>query len=187
MRAGHRVAVCDQLEDPKLAKGLVKRGISEVVTPGISFQEHILDHKTNNYLAALHYHKTGIGLAFADISTGDFLTTQGDFTYIDNLLQSFKPSEVLYNQNDKQNLAACLHDYNTYGLEDWVWTPSFAQEKIYSHFKIKTLKGFGIEKLDLGIIASGAIFITSIIPPTTKLKSTISTRYNASMPINMSI
>ncbi len=161
VKAGLRVAICEQLEDPKYAKGLVKRGITEIVTPGISFKETLLNTKTNNYLAALHYEKnkekSSVGLALLDISTGEFLTTQGDFTHIDNLLQAFKPSEIVYNQKCKSNLNNYLDDHLSFELEDWVFTQNFAEEKLNKHFKTTTLKGFGIENLNLGIIAAGAI------------------------------
>lgn len=158
VRAGQRVAICDQLEDPKNVKGIVKRGVTELVTPGVSYNDTVLDTKHNNYLAAVHFEKTQIGISFLDISTGEFLTAQGDKLYIDKLLQSFNPSEVIFCKNHKEDFYTNFgHDFNTYFLEDWIFKTDYANEKIKDHFKTATLKGFGIDNLPLGIITSGAI------------------------------
>jgi len=158
VRAGLRVAICDQLEDPKSVKGIVKRGVTELVTPGVSFNDHVLDVSKNNYLAALHFQKDTIGISFLDISTGEFLTSQGDRQYIDKLLQSFSPSEILFCKNKKDVFNEYFGDrYNTYALEDWIFTYDFAHDLLIRHFQTLSLKGFGVETLLEGITASGAI------------------------------
>ena len=158
VKAGLRVAICDQLEDPKTTKTIVKRGVTELVTPGVALNDEVLHAKTNNFLAALHFGKKYIGIAFLDVSTGEFLTAEGDSEYIDKLLQNFSPSEVLVQKNTKNNF---LHtfgsDFNLFYLEDWVFKEDFAFDSLTQHFQTKSLKGFGVEELQEGIIASGAI------------------------------
>jgi DNA mismatch repair protein MutS len=158
IRAGKRVAICDQLEDPKMTKKLVKRGITELVTPGVSINDNILNHKENNFLAAVYFGKTACGTAFLDISTGEFLTTEGTSEYIDKLLNNFAPKEVLF-ERGKQNLFENNFGNNfcTYELDDWVFTETTARENLLKHFETQNLKGFGVEHLKSGIIASGAI------------------------------
>ncbi len=158
VRAGERVAICDQLEDPKSAKGIVKRGITELVTPGLSFNDHVLDKSSNNYLASVYLNGSDSGLAFLDLSTGEFFTSTGNIDYIDNLLQNFNPSEVIYSKSQREDFERPFKNkYNTYTLEDWVYFYDYGYEKLTAHFKTATLKGFGIDKLRSGIIASGAI------------------------------
>ncbi|MDW7695663.1 DNA mismatch repair protein MutS [Flammeovirgaceae bacterium SG7u.111] len=158
VRAGQRVAICDQLEDPKQAKGIVKRGVTELVTPGVSFNDNVLSVKRNNYLASVFLDKNISGVAFLDISTGEFLTAQGPIKYVDKLLQSFRPSEVIYCKNQSEAFKDQFADeYNTYRLEDWVYTQEYGYEKLTKHFGTTNLKGFGIEEMRAGIIAAGAI------------------------------
>jgi len=157
VRAGFRVAICDQLEDPKMVKGIVKRGVTELVTPGVSYNEKVLENKSNNFLAAVHFSDSAAGVAFLDVSTGEFLTAQGNFDYIDKLLQSFKPSEVLFQKQHHKRFTEKFGDrFYTFRLEDWVFTPDFANEILLRHFGTQSLKGFGIENIPLGIIAAGA-------------------------------
>ncbi|MFN6946424.1 MAG: DNA mismatch repair protein MutS [Cytophagaceae bacterium] len=159
VRAGQRVAICDQLEDPKSVKGIVKRGVTELVTPGVSFNDNVLEVKQNNYLAAVHISKDKHGVAFLDISTGEFLLSQGDAVYIEKLIQSFNPAEILYCKNKKSDYQQLFSDkYNTYALEDWVFSYDYGYETLITHFNTKNLKGFGVEGLDEGIIAAGVIF-----------------------------
>ncbi len=158
VRAGQRVAICEQLEDPKLTKKIVKRGITELVTPGVSINDNILDNRENNFLASVHFDKNMAGVAFLDISTGEFVTAQGNYEYIDKLLSSFAPKEVLYQRGKKQEFEEHFgSSYYTYNLDDWVYTYDTAFDRITRHFEVKSLKGFGIQKLTFGIIASGAI------------------------------
>ena len=158
VRAGERVAICDQLEDPKSVKGIVKRGVTELVTPGLSFNDHVLDKSSNNYLASVYLNGSDSGLAFLDLSTGEFFTSTGDIDYLDNLLQNFNPSEVIYSKSQREEFERPFKNkYNTYTLEDWVYFYDYGYEKLTAHFKTATLKGFGIDKLRSGIIASGAI------------------------------
>lgn len=158
IRAGKRVAICDQLEDPKLAKKLVKRGITELVTPGVAIGDSVLSYKDNNFLASVHFGKSSCGVAFLDISTGEFLTSQGTFDYIDKLLNNFSPKEVLYERGKKGMFEGNFGSkYCTFELEDWVFTEATAKERLLKHFDVKNLKGFGVEHLKDGIIASGAI------------------------------
>ena len=158
IRAGKRVAICDQLEDPKTTKKLVKRGITELVTPGVSINDNILNYKENNFLAAVHFGKTLCGVAFLDISTGEFLTAEGPFDYVDKLLNNFAPKEVLFERGKRGafegNFGA---KFFTFELDDWVFTESFAKEKLLKHFETKNLKGFGVEHLKNGVIAAGTI------------------------------
>lgn len=158
VRAGERVAICDQLEDPKQTKKIVKRGVTELVTPGVALNDDILNSKSNNFLAAVHFDKKYIGISFLDISTGEFLTSQGDVEYIDKLLQNFGPSEVLVSKKCKKEFEESFgKDFHTFYLEDWVYQSDYAYETLTKHFNTSTLKGFGIEDLYEGIIASGVV------------------------------
>lgn len=158
VKAGLRVAICDQLEDPKTTKTIVKRGVTELVTPGVALNDEVLHAKTNNFLAALHFGKKNTGISFLDVSTGEFLTAEGDTEYIDKLLQNFLPSEVLVQKNNKnQFLQYFGTNFNLFYLEDWVFKEDFAFDSLTQHFDTKSLKGFGVEDLQEGIIASGAI------------------------------
>ena len=158
IRAGKRVAICDQLEDPKLAKKLVKRGITELVTPGVSINDNVLNYRENNFLAAVHFGKGACGVAFLDISTGEFLTAEGPFDYIDKLLNNFGPKEVLFERGKRPMFEGNFGSkFFTFELDDWVFTETTAREKLLKHFEVKNLKGFGVEHLKNGIIASGAI------------------------------
>jgi DNA mismatch repair protein MutS len=156
VRAGQRVAICDQLEDPKTTKTIVKRGVTELVTPGVATNDNILNQKSNNYLASLHFEKNTIGIAFIDISTGEFMTAQGNSDYIDKLLQSFSPSEVIYPKSRTRDFKDTYGDrFYTYALDEWPYSGDYATETLLKHFGVKSLKGFGIDKLNLGIIAAG--------------------------------
>jgi DNA mismatch repair protein MutS len=158
VKAGMRVAICDQLEDPKMTKTIVKRGVTELVTPGVALNNEVLSAKTNNFLAAIHFGKKLIGISFLDVSTGEFLTAQGNSEYIDKLLQNFAPNEILIQKQYKSKFAQLFgEDFYTFYLEDWVFQSDYATETLTNHFKVKTLKGFGIEDLQEGIISSGAI------------------------------
>ncbi len=158
IRAGKRVAICDQLEDPKLTKKLVKRGITELVTPGVSINDNVLNYRENNFLAAVHFGKGACGVAFLDISTGEFLTAEGPFDYIDKLLNNFGPKEVLFERGKRPMFEGNFGSkFFTFELDDWVFTETTAREKLLKHFEVKNLKGFGVEHLKNGIIASGAI------------------------------
>ncbi|GAB3257438.1 DNA mismatch repair protein MutS [Larkinella harenae] len=163
VRAGERVAICDQLEDPAMAKGIVKRGVTELVTPGVSFNDNVLDTRRNNYLAAVHFAKgvgpdAQFGIAFLDISTGEFLTAQGNAAYADKLLQSFNPSEVLFCKKHRKDFVELFGDkFNTYTLEDWAFTYDFSYPLLTQHFQTSSLKGFGVEGLTDGIIAAGVV------------------------------
>ena len=158
IRAGKRVAICDQLEDPKLTKKLVKRGITELVTPGVAINDNVLSYKENNFLAAVHFGKTSCGVAFLDISTGEFLTAEGPFDYIDKLLNNFAPKEVLFERGKRGMFEGNFGSkFFTFELEDWVFNETSSREKLLKHFETKNLKGFGVEHLKNGIVASGAI------------------------------
>ena len=158
IRAGKRVAICDQLEDPKLTKKLVKRGITELVTPGVSINDNVLNYRENNFLAAVHLGKGACGVAFLDISTGEFLTAEGPFDYVDKLLNNFAPKEVLFERGKRLMFEGNFGSkFFTFELDDWVFTETSAREKLLKHFEVKNLKGFGVEHLKNGIIASGAI------------------------------
>ncbi len=161
VRAGERVAICDQLEDPATAKGIVKRGVTELVTPGVSYNDNVLDMKHNNYLASISFSsfsKEVVGIAFLDISTGEFLCSQGNVAYIEKLIQSFSPSEVLFCKKNRQEYTQIFGDkYLTFGLDDWAFKHDFAYPLLTNHFKTNNLKGFGIESLTEGIIAAGVI------------------------------
>ena len=159
IRAGQRVAICDQLEDPKLTKSIVKRGVTELVTPGVSFNDQVLDHNRNNFLCAIHLEKDLHGVSFLDISTGEFLIAQGNLDYIDKLIQGFEPSEIIYQKKMNSLYQETFNDkHHAFKLEDWVFTTDFANETLNKHFGTKNLKGFGVEQLSHGIIAAGAIF-----------------------------
>ena len=158
VKAGLRVAICDQLEDPKMTKTIVKRGVTELVTPGVSMNDEVLQSKSNNFLASIYFGKKNLGVSFLDVSTGEFLTAQGDADYIDKLLQNFLPSEVLIPKANKALFRETFgEDFHNFYLEDWVYNSDYAYETLTNHFKTNSLKGFGIEELSDGIIASGAI------------------------------
>ncbi len=158
VKAGLRVAICDQLEDPKMTKTIVKRGVTELVTPGVSMNDEVLQSKSNNFLASIYFGKKNIGVSFLDISTGEFLTAQGNDEYIDKLLQNFQPSEVLIPKENKVTFKETFgEDFHNFYLEDWVFKEDYALETLTNHFQTNSLKGFGIEDLNEGIIASGAI------------------------------
>lgn len=158
VRAGKRVAICDQLEDPKLTKKLVKRGITELVTPGVSINDNILNHKENNFLASIHFAKEVCGISFLDISTGEFMTAEGSIDYIDKLLNNFSPKEVLIERGNKKRFEEAFGPrFFIFELDDWIFTTSTAEDRLLKHFETKNLKGFGVQHLKLGIIASGAI------------------------------
>ncbi|MGM0934362.1 MAG: DNA mismatch repair protein MutS [Bacteroidota bacterium] len=158
VKAGERVAICDQLEDPKMTKTIVKRGVTELVTPGVAMSDEVLQSKSNNFLCAVHFGKKILGVSFLDVSTGEFLTAQGNTEYIDKLLQNFSPSEVLIQKKFKKDFAASFgEDFHCFYLDDWVFKSDFAYETLNEHFQTKSLKGFGVEHLEEGIIASGAV------------------------------
>ena len=158
VRAGARVAICEQLEDPKMTKNIVKRGITELVTPGVSYNDNILEHRENNFLASVHFDKKMAGIAFLDISTGEFLTAEGSFEYIDKLLSSFQPKEVLFQKGKGADFTALFGGkYYTFSQDDWVYTEDASNDRLMRHFETKSLKGFGVHELNYGIIASGAI------------------------------
>src|SRR5690554_56865 len=158
VKAGLRVAIYDQLEDPKKTKTIVKRGVTELVTPGVALNDEVLQSKSNNFLSALHFGKKQIGISFLDVSTGEFLLAQGDEEYIDKLLQNFNPSEILVQKNHKKDfLSTFKGDYNLFLLDDWVFKQDFAYDNLTQHFETKSLKGFGVEDLPEGVIAAGAV------------------------------
>jgi DNA mismatch repair protein MutS len=158
VKAGYRVAICDQLEDPKQAKGIVKRGVTELVTPGVATNDKLLEHNSNNFLAALHFEEDKIGIAFLDISTGEFFLAEGDAAYADKLLQSLKPSEVIFQRNRQKQFKELFGaKFFTYTLDEWIFAEAYANESLLKHFGTHSLKGFGIENLHNGIIAAGAI------------------------------
>ena len=158
VRAGYRVAICDQLEDPKSVKGIVKRGVTELVTPGLSFHDHVLEQRKNNFLASIYYHKDQCGVAFLDLSTGEFMVAGGTEDYIDKLVRGFQPSEIIYPKNNRAWYAEKYGEsFSSYALEEWIFSQDFGYEKLTNHFKVKNLKGFGIEELSEGILAAGAI------------------------------
>lgn len=158
VRAGYRVAICDQLEDPKLTKSIVKRGVTELVTPGVSFNDKVLEHRSNNFLASIHMDKERAGVSFLDVSTGEFLVAEGSLTYIEKLIQSFKPNEILFEKNKRQSLINLIGDrFYIFGLDDWAFTQDFGYEALTKQFGTSSLKGFGIEHLSLAINSCGAI------------------------------
>src|SRR6188768_2275489 len=158
VKAGYRVAICDQLEDPKAAKGIVKRGVTELVTPGVATNDKLLEHNSNNFLAALHFEDEKIGIAFLDISTGEFFIAEGDKEYADKLLQSLKPAEVIFQRNQqkyfKENFGT---KFFTYTLDEWIFAEAYATEQLLKHFGTHSLKGFGVDSLKVGVVAAGAI------------------------------
>ena len=158
VKAGLRVAICDQLEDPKMTKTIVKRGVTELVTPGVAMNDEVLHSKTNNFLASVYFGKVAIGISFLDVSTGEYLTSQGNTEYIDKLLQNFNPSEVLISKQHKAQFSSQFGtDFNVFYIDDWVFNEDYANETLTNHFKTNSLKGFGVEELTDGIVASGAI------------------------------
>ena len=158
VKAGMRVAICDQLEDPKMTKTIVKRGVTELVTPGVSLNDEVLQTKKNNFLAAVHFDKKQLGISFLDVSTGEYLVAQGNAEYIDKLLQNFSPSEVLVQKQNKQQFLELFENrYYTFYLDDWVFQTEYANETLQNHFEVKNLKGFGVQDLKNGIIAAGAV------------------------------
>ncbi|MHA7099581.1 DNA mismatch repair protein MutS [Roseivirga pacifica] len=158
VRAGNRVAICDQLEDPKSVKGIVKRGVTELVTPGLSFNDNVLEQKRNNYLASLHFGKKEIGAGFLDLSTGEFLCAQGNAAYIDKLIQGLNPSEIIYSKGQREAFGNQFKDnYNTYHIDEWVYAYDYTYERLTAHFGTSNLKGFGIEEMEHAIISAGAI------------------------------
>ncbi len=158
VRAGQRVAICEQLEDPKMTKTIVKRGITELVTPGVSINDNILNHRENNFLASVHFDKKMAGVAFLDISTGEFICAEGTYEYVDKLLNSFQPKEVLYQRGKNEDFNQTFgHKFLAFTLEDWVYTSDAANDRLNRHFEVKSLKGFGVHRLEYGVIAAGAI------------------------------
>ncbi len=158
VRAGHRVAICDQLEDPRFVKGIVKRGVTELVTPGVSFNDNVLEKRQNNFLASIHIEKSGWGVSFLDISTGEFYAAQGNEGYVLKLLQNFTPAEIIFSKAHREKLDGLFaEEYATFALDDWVYAFDFAQEKLVNQFKTSTLKGFGIDGMTEAIIAAGAV------------------------------
>jgi DNA mismatch repair protein MutS len=158
VRAGHRVAICDQLEDPRFVKGIVKRGVTELVTPGLSFNDNVLDRKQNNFLASVYNGKNAVGVSFLDVSTGEFYTAQGNETYVLKLIQGFSPSEIIYCKQSREKFDVLFRDdYSVFALEDWIYGYDYAYEKLTSQFKTNSLKGFGVEDYGEAIIAAGAI------------------------------
>jgi DNA mismatch repair protein MutS len=158
VRAGYRVAICDQLEDPKMVKGIVKRGITELVTPGVCFNDKLLNHQQNNFLASIHFEKEQAGIALCDVSTGEFLVAQGSLNYIEKLIQNFKPNEILFEKNKRNQLNnLVLDNFYSFGIDDWAFKYEFGYESLTNHFETKSLKGFGIEEQHLAISACGAI------------------------------
>lgn len=156
VRAGLRVAICDQLEDPKLTKTIVKRGVTELVSPGVSYNDKILDHKKNNFLASLHFDGNSIGIAFIDISTGEFLVAQGNENYIEKLLQNFNPNEIVYSKSFRKEIAEKYSRFYNFSIDEWVFKEDYTRELLLKHFGMVSLKGFGIEEMPLAIIAAGA-------------------------------
>ena len=158
VRAGHRVAICDQLEDPRFVKGIVKRGVTELVTPGVSFNDTVLEKKQNNFLASIHVGKTDLGISFLDISTGEFYAAQGQENYVYKLIQSFAPAEIIFSKAQREKMESQFgEELATFALDNWVFAFDFGQEKLLQQFKTATLKGFGIDGLNEAIIAAGAI------------------------------
>lgn len=158
VRAGYRVAICDQLEDPKLTKTIVKRGITELVTPGVTFNDKVLEHKSNNFLASIYIHKDKAGISFLDVSTGEFLIAEGTLTYVEKLIQTFKPNEILVEKNNRQTLINLIgENFYVFALDDWAFTPDFGHESLLKQFGTISLKGFGIEQLHHAIASCGAL------------------------------
>ncbi|MEZ5054545.1 MAG: DNA mismatch repair protein MutS [Chitinophagales bacterium] len=157
VKAGYRVAICEQLEDPKMVKGIVKRGVTELITPGVAINDKILDHTSNNFLASVFFSDTTIGIAFIDISTGEFILAEGDEAYLDKLLQSFAPAEIIFPKYQQKKFTQLYgNKYYTFAIDDWVYQDDFLKNKIHQHFQVQTLKGFGIDALEIGVKAAGA-------------------------------
>ena len=158
VKAGYRVAICDQLEDPKLVKGIVKRGVTELITPGVATNDKLLEHNRNNFLCGMHFNEEKFGLAFLDISTGEFFIAEGDMEYADKLLQSFQPAEIVFQRNQQKHFKNYFGSkFYTYTLDEWIFTEAYAKESLLKHFGTQSLKGFGVEDLRDGIIAAGAV------------------------------
>ncbi|MGN6619066.1 MAG: DNA mismatch repair protein MutS, partial [Ilyomonas sp.] len=158
VKAGYRVAICDQLEDPKQAKGIVKRGVTEMVTPGVATNDKLLEHNSNNFLAGVHFAEGNVGISFLDISTGEFFVAEGNEEYIDKLLQSLKPTEVVFQRSYQKHFKEVFGlKFYTYTLESWIFDEAFATESLLKHFQTQSLKGFGIENMHNGIVAAGAV------------------------------
>ncbi|MBT7481768.1 MAG: DNA mismatch repair protein MutS, partial [Flavobacteriales bacterium] len=158
VRAGQRVAICDQLEDPKITKNIVKRGITELVTPGVSYRDTISDQKSNNFLASVFFGTENIGVSFLDNSTGEFLVTEGKANYVDKLLQSFSPSEIIFEKGKRKEFEKEFGDsFFTHMLDDWIFTTDYSNELLLNQFSTSSLKGFGIEKMEEGTISAGAV------------------------------
>ena len=158
VKAGMRVAICDQLENPKMTKTIVKRGVTELITPGVSLNDEVLQSKSNNFLAAVHFGKRLLGVSFLDVSTGEYLLAQGNEEYIDKLLQNFSPSEILVQKQYKQKFKDLFEDrFYTFYLDDWVFQKEYGFEALNTHFDVNSLKGFGVEELPEGVIAAGVV------------------------------
>src|SRR5690606_29567308 len=158
VRAGHRVAICDQLEDPRSVKGIVKRGVTELVTPGLSYNDNVLERRQNNFLASVFMGKERYGVSFLDVSTGEFYVAQGSEEYVLKLIQGFSPSEIIFSKQTRGHFEVMFgDDYSTFALEDWVYGFDYAYEKLIAQFKTASLKGFGIDEMGEGIIAAGAV------------------------------
>lgn len=158
VKAGYRVAICDQLEDPKLAKGIVKRGVTELVTPGVATNDKLLDGNSNNFLAAIHFAEDKHGISFLDMSTGEFYLAEGDLEYIDRLLQTLQPAEVIFRRSRQKFFKETFGNrFHTYALEDWIFDETYARETLLKHFATHSLKGFGIDDLSFGIVSAGAV------------------------------
>ena len=158
VKAGMRVAICDQLENPKMTKTIVKRGVTELITPGVSLNDEVLQSKSNNFLAAVHFGKRLLGVSFLDVSTGEYLLAQGNEEYIDKLLQNFSPSEVLVQKQFKQRFKELFDDrFYTFFLDDWVFQKEYGVETLHNHFGVNSLQGFGVQEMPEGIVAAGAV------------------------------
>ena len=158
VRAGNRVAICDQLEDPKTVKGIVKRGVTELVTPGLSMNDNVLEQRRNNFLASIHYDEKVCGVSFLDLSTGEFLVSEGSVDYVEKLVQGFQPSEIIYSKAEKARFEKSFgSNYINFHLEDWIFSTEYGYEKLTRHFSTNNLKGYGVEEMKLGIIAAGAV------------------------------
>lgn len=158
VRAGNRVAICDQLEDPKSVKGIVKRGVTELVTPGLSMNDNVLEQRRNNFLASIHYGEKGCGVSFLDLSTGEFLVAEGTIDYVEKLIQGFQPSEIIYSKGEREKFEKAFgNNYINFHLEDWIFSIEYGYEKLTRHFNTNNLKGYGVEEMKLGVIAAGAI------------------------------
>src|SRR6266700_3619197 len=158
VKAGYRVAICDQLEDPKLAKVIVKRGVTEMVTPGVAINEKLLEHNSNNFLAGIHFTENKLGIALLDISTGEFFIAEGNTEYIDKLLQTLKPAEVIFQRSFQKHFKEVFGTrFYTYTMESWLFEEAYATDILLKHFQTHSLKGFGIEEMHEGIVAAGAV------------------------------